>query len=103
MPAHFLWLVLIYPVLEEIVFRGLIQDYCNRKFKGSRCGVISYANFSTSIVFASAHLFHHSLLWSILAFFPSLLFGFARERYNNLTAPIVLHVFYNLGYYSLYR
>ena len=30
---------------------------------------------------------------------PSLLFGYFKDRYRSLTIPIILHVFYNAGYF----
>jgi membrane protease YdiL (CAAX protease family) len=59
------------------------------------------ANLITSAVFAIAHLYGHSPPWALATFFPSLVFGLFRDRYNSLSAPIALHVFYNAGYFSL--
>jgi membrane protease YdiL (CAAX protease family) len=35
---------------------------------------------------------------SVAVFLPSLIFGYFRDRYDQLHASIVLHVFYNAGY-----
>lgn len=101
-PIDFLLLVMIYPILEEIIFRGLIQDSLNTRFNSQKIGVLSYANGITSLLFVSLHLIYHPLLWAVLIIFPSLLFGYVKERYQTLLAPILLHVFYNMGYYLLY-
>jgi membrane protease YdiL (CAAX protease family) len=95
-PMVFLLPVVVYPVLEEIVFRGLVQDGIAR-FTRSRWGILTVANLAASVVFAASHLLHQSPLWATLVFFPSLIFGWFRERHDTLGTPILLHVWYNLG------
>jgi membrane protease YdiL (CAAX protease family) len=99
----FLTLVFIYPILEEMVFRGWLQGelYDWKKGKISWKN-ISIANVLCSIVFATAHLFHHSMLWAMMTFFPSLIFGYFRDRYKSIYPSIILHIFYNAGYYLLF-
>lgn len=101
-PIRFLLLVLVYPVLEEIVFRGLVLEWLGRHVK-VRWGVLSLANVITSVLFVVLHLIHQSLLWSALVFWPSLLFGYAKERYQTLWVPIILHCWFNLGFIWLFR
>jgi len=95
-------MVLVFPVLEEIVFRGLVQelahDYVSKKFLGP----ITIANLLTSTLFTALHFVNHSPLWAALVFFPSLVFGFFKERTRGLAAPIILHVFYNAGFLWLF-
>jgi membrane protease YdiL (CAAX protease family) len=101
-PWPFLIPVLVYPLLEEIVFRGLIQelvrDFISRRFWGP----LSIANLLTSLLFTGMHFITHPPLWAALVFFPSLVFGFFKDRTNRLLAPIILHVFYNAGYFWLF-
>ncbi len=101
-PIRFMLLVLVYPVLEELVFRGLVLEWLGRQVR-IRWGVLSLANVMTSLLFAALHLIHQSLLWSALVFWPSLLFGYAKERYQTLWAPIILHGWFNLGFIWLFR
>lgn len=98
-----LMVIVVFPVLEEIVFRGLIQDSLLKvsAFRASRWG-ISSANVFTSIVFAAFHLVHQPPLWAAAVFFPSLVFGWAKQRYDSLSAPIALHIFYNAGFVLLF-
>ncbi|HVK56820.1 MAG TPA: JDVT-CTERM system glutamic-type intramembrane protease [Burkholderiales bacterium] len=100
MPGSFLMLTLVFPVLEELAFRGFVQKalYDTRWGKKNWLG-FSAANLLTSMIFAFAHLARHSPMWSALAFFPSLIFGFFRDRYDRITPSILLHVFYNAGYF----
>lgn len=95
-PGLFLLGILVYPVLEEIVFRGLVQDAIRNRL-AQRLGPLSLANLITSVLFAAAHLLRQPLHWAALVIFPSLVFGFFRERHDTLGTPILLHAFYNLG------
>jgi membrane protease YdiL (CAAX protease family) len=101
-PLAYLLPVLLYPVLEEVVFRGLIQELVHDYLSARVLGPLSVANLVTSVLFACMHLFSQPPLWAALVFFPSLVFGFFKDRYRSLTAPILLHVFYNAGYLWLF-
>ena len=41
--------------------------------------------------------------YSVGVVLPGLVFGFFRDRYGNLYAPIALHIFYNSGLIWLFR
>ncbi len=99
-----LLLVIVYPILEEIVFRGALQGWLRRKSWGlrHRSGV-TIANILTSIVFAAFHLMRRPNIWSAGVILPGLVFGFFRDRYGNLYAPMALHIFYNSGLIWLSR
>lgn len=99
-----LFSVLIYPVLEEIVFRGGLQTYLfnlNKNYRRNVLGV-SAANIATSVVFVLVHFIYHDTIWSILIFFPSLVFGYFRDRFGRIIPSIILHSFYNLGFVILF-
>jgi membrane protease YdiL (CAAX protease family) len=98
-PDAYLRYGLIYPVLEEAVFRGLIQEHFHRMPWGKRpIWKASTANVVTSLIFAGGHLMFHSPLHAIWVFVPSLIFGHFRDRYGGIVPSICLHVFYNAGY-----
>lgn len=102
-PGRFIVLSLAYPIIEELAFRGFLQGYIYNTSWGMRTRRgISVANAFTSIIFAVAHLFRHTFLWASLTFFPSLVFGFFRDRYGRLLPPIILHIVYNAGYFWLF-
>ena len=101
-PAVFLLPVLVYPVLEEIVFRGFVQELVHKHVSDRFFGPLSIANLLTSLVFAGLHFVYHPPLWAALVFFPSLVFGFFKDRTHRLTAPIILHIFYNAGFLWLF-
>lgn len=99
-PASFLLLALVYPVAEEIIFRGALQEWLGDHLP-SALGPLSLANLGTSIVFAALHFIYHPPLWAASVFVPSLLFGYFKDRTGSLQAPILLHIFYNTGYFWL--
>ena len=101
-PRWFLSLVLAYPVLEEILFRGLLQELVRDYISTATFGPLTLANLLTSVLFAGAHFFYPAPAWAALVFFPSLIFGFFKERTATLTAPVILHVFYNAGFIWLF-
>jgi membrane protease YdiL (CAAX protease family) len=92
--------VLIYPVIEEIFFRGILQPWIAQRWKQTLFK-LSVANLITSSIFALLHLADHSALWALATFIPSLIFGYSLERYNRLLAPIILHGTYNGGYFLI--
>jgi membrane protease YdiL (CAAX protease family) len=101
-PLAYLLPVVVYPVLEEIVFRGLLQELVH-DYISPRCfGPLSVANLLTSLLFTAMHFFYHAPLWAALVFLPSLVFGFFKDRTGRLTAPILLHSFYNAGFLLLF-
>jgi membrane protease YdiL (CAAX protease family) len=101
-PWQFLLPVVVYPVAEEIVFRGLIQELSQEYLGNGGLGPLSIANLLTSCLFTGMHFLYHPPVWAALVFFPSLVFGFFKERTGALTAPIVLHAFYNAGFIWLF-
>lgn len=91
-------LVLLFPVLEELVFRGLIQGSLLRvPLLAKRPLLFSNANAITSLLFAALHLIHQPIAMAALIFIPSLVFGELRDRFGSTRPSIVMHVFYNLG------
>ncbi len=101
-PMVFLVPVLVYPVLEEIIFRGLLQELVRDYLSKAALGPLTVANLLTSVLFTALHFIYHPPLWAALVFFPSLVFGFFKERTAGLLAPIILHAFYNGGFIWLF-
>jgi membrane protease YdiL (CAAX protease family) len=90
------FLILFYPVVEELAFRGVIQEYIATKTKEYHSFFyLSVANIVTSLLFVAMHFVHHTPLWAMLVFVPSLIFGYFKEQYNNIAPSIFLHMFYN--------
>lgn len=99
----FLSSVVLYPVIEELAFRGFIQTWLSDKeiFRNTLVLQLTYANIVTSFLFASFHLFNQPLIWAALIFAPSLVFGYLRDRYDAVWPSIVIHAWYNLGFLLL--
>ncbi len=95
-------LVLFYPIVEELAFRGVIQEYIDKKIEQNLLFFhLSAANIITSIFFVLMHFIHHAPMLAILTFFPSLIFGYFKDQYKFIMPSIVLHMFYNFCYFSL--
>jgi membrane protease YdiL (CAAX protease family) len=96
--VQLLVLGLIFPLLEELAFRGLVQGYLLRipRLAMRQFGITS-ANGVTSLLFAAAHLFHQPLPVAGLIIFPSLVFGELRDRFDSTRPSIFMHGYYNLG------
>lgn len=101
-PMAFLYPALIYPVVEEMVFRGVVQEWLQQKKPGLAVGAISIANLITSLVFTGLHFINHPPLWAAAVFIPSLIFGYFKDRSGGLGSPIALHVLYNSGYFLIF-
>jgi len=90
------FLILFYPVVEELAFRGVIQEYIATKTKQyPSLFYLTVANVLTSVLFVLMHFVHHPPLWAMLVFIPSLIFGYFKEQYKNIVPSIFLHMIYN--------
>lgn len=101
--ADFPWLfgltgltvITIVPWTEEVLFRGLLQNWFKQIFQSTAIGI-----FFSSLVFA---FFHFSFLhgWTNIELLSSLfilscMLGFIYERQRSLWASMGLHAFFNL-------
>ncbi len=95
--------VLVYPILEELVFRGFLQEWLltRPQLKRSIAGLTG-ANLVTSVLFAALHLLSQTPVWAGLILFPSLVFGWLRDRYQSVLPGMLVHMFYNAGLLSLF-
>lgn len=93
---------LAYPVIEEIVFRGMLQEWLWRRTQGQRLiGPVTLANALAASAFALAHLVSHAPAHALGVLLPGLVFGFFRDRYHSILPGTLLHCFYNGGLYLL--
>jgi membrane protease YdiL (CAAX protease family) len=97
--------LVVAPVLEELAFRGAVQDACAialRRF-GSPDGVaVSGANVMTSIAFCACHLPHHSIGLACAILLPSLLLGRIREATGAFRPCILMHAWFNACFLALF-
>ena len=96
----FLTLCIVAPVLEELVFRGLIQGHLRQFDWGQRAVLgISAANFLTSLLFMLLHGLTRDGYSALLVFLPSIYLGLVRDRTRSIAMCILIHVLWNLGWY----
>ncbi len=96
----YLSLSLWQPALEELGFRGLLQGVLlEHQSYRSRIGPLTLANVVTSVAFGIAHLPSHPAWWVAGILLTSLLLGYARDRTGSLYPSIVLHGYFNAGYF----
>ena len=88
-----LMIVIVYPIIEEIVFRGMIQPKI-ASYQNFKLASLSAANLITSVCFAIMHLLVLMDLQALWVFFPSIIFGWLKDR-KGLLAPILCHIIYN--------
>ena len=98
--SQFMSLVVAQPILEELVFRGLLQGRLRRwqPMQAAWRG-FTVANGVSALLFACAHLVNHSAPWAAAVFVPALAFGFFRDRYASIWPGTVLHILYNGAYF----
>lgn len=101
-PLWYLKLTLLYPMLEELVFRGLVQSQIFSFVRKIELGPFTLANIGTSVVFCGFHFFSHAPLWAGLVIIPSLYFGYLKDKYHSLKQPILMHVVFNAGYFLIF-
>jgi uncharacterized protein len=94
--------VLVQPLLEELVFRGLLQGqalaWLQRGGRPMRLGPLTLANVLVTVAFVAMHLRAQPLAWALAVAVPSLVFGHLRERFGSAWPAVWLHAFYNAGF-----
>lgn len=102
-PLLFAAIVVCYPILEEAAFRGLVQGFLlGHGFDKELLPAISQANLFTSILFTAMHFFYHPWQWAAAVIVPSLVYGYFRDKYASIKPCIILHIYYNLGYFLFF-
>jgi uncharacterized protein len=91
-------LVLWQPLVEELLFRGIIQGQLLKLSWARATILLSVANLATSLLFVLAHLAFHSPAWAAAVWVPSLVFGYFRDRTGHILPSLVLHSAYNALY-----
>lgn len=98
MPAS---LIIWQPAIEEFLFRGVLQGtLLTTRFGPRKLAGLSTANLLTSAAFVLMHTVNHDLPWAIGVAFPSLIFGYFRDRSGSLWPPFLLHVLFNAAFFA---
>ncbi|NGX28529.1 MAG: hypothetical protein K940chlam1_00710 [Candidatus Anoxychlamydiales bacterium] len=86
-------IIIIAPILEEFLFRGVLQNFLKKYLKRS------YAILLTSVIFAFAHYSYAQKLANITIlgslFVLAVFLGFLYEKQKSLISPIFLHATFN--------
>ncbi|ODV11209.1 MAG: hypothetical protein ABT20_06305 [Rubrivivax sp. SCN 70-15] len=116
--------VLVQPVAEELVFRGVLQGQLLRlsapraglrparpprgaskvaeshllESAARRVGPVTLANLGTTVGFVALHFLAQPPLWALSVALPSLVFGHLRERFGSVLPAVVVHAIYNAGF-----
>jgi membrane protease YdiL (CAAX protease family) len=94
-PTHVLWLLVVTPVLEEIVFRAGLQEELLRQARlRVAMGAVS-ANLLTALAFGVAHMALSPGLLAGLTVLPALLIGAVYQRQRRVVPCIALHALFN--------
>ena len=108
--AWWLWIlasqVILIALPEEVFYRGWLQPRLRRVWPGGLkvLGVsVGPAIFVTSVLFALGHVVTIPAAFRLAVFFPSLLFGWLRDRTDHLAGPVAMHVLSNLAMLTVMR
>lgn len=82
-PSAWIGCIIVGPIMEEVVFRGLIYTRLRRGMPVAVAAVVA------SLFFAVGHL---HILWILDAFVMGMLCVLIYERYHSLTANIIFHM-----------
>lgn len=91
-------LVLVQPIAEELVFRGVLQGQVLRLGGARKAGPLTWANLATTAGFVSLHLVSQPPAWALSTVAPSLLLGHLRERFGSVLPALFVHAFFNAGF-----
>lgn len=95
-------LTVVQPLLEELVFRGILQGQALQltavRGQPRRLGPLSLANVLVTLGFVALHLPVQPLAWALAVAVPSLVFGHLRERYASVWPAVLTHAVYNAGF-----
>ena len=94
--------VLVQPLVEELVFRGVLQGAALQlttvNGQPRRLGPVTLANVLVTLVFVLVHLQAQPLAWALAVAVPSLVLGHLRERLASVWPAVLLHGIYNAGF-----
>ncbi len=94
--------VLFQPVLEELVFRGILQGQSlrltTRHGRALQLGPVTLANVLVTLGFVALHLRAQPLAWALAVAGPSLVLGHLRERFGSVWPAMLVHTLYNAGF-----
>ncbi len=82
----FLYVIIIAPITEELIFRGVMLAKLKEAIPFYGANLIQAATFG---------IYHWNIIQGIYAFGIGLLFGYITQRFRSLTAAVILHMAVN--------
>ena len=86
-PVTIIYTVIGAPVIEEVIFRGLCHSSLKRGVPMLAAMIISSWGFGIA---------HGTIIWALYATLLGFLLVWMREKYNSLTASLLVHLGFNL-------
>ncbi len=87
MIAMFIYSIIVAPVHEEFLIRGVTQNFAKKAFP------FWLANFVQAFIFGVLHM---NFIQGSYAFLVGLLIGYVMHKSKNICIPILFHFFFNL-------
>lgn len=85
------------PLLEEFIFRDIVQYNLQKYIKYTLFSYISLSNIITSVIFALSHYIAGSGVFvTILLIIPSIYLGLIYDKYGSIKYTVVAHSFFNI-------
>jgi membrane protease YdiL (CAAX protease family) len=92
-------LLVVSPVLEELTFRGLLQDLVLSRTKSLILTVVL-----VNIAFVLLHLnVNNSIVYLCPIFICGIIFSVIKIYYERIVYPVLLHVYYNLCFILYFK
>ena len=85
-------MVLIAPIYEELMFRGILWRAVSEQFEGTK-GVVM-ASIITSVVFSIVH-FQYEFYEMSIVFLLAMLLSYSRAKSGSVVLPIIIHILNN--------
>lgn len=85
-------MVLVAPIYEELMFRGILWRAVSEQFSGKKGMVM--ASIITSIVFSIIH-FQYEFYEMSIVFLLAMLLSYARAKSGSVVLPIIIHILNN--------
>jgi uncharacterized protein len=85
-------LLVISPIWEEVLFRGLLQDWLRARLQDIVVSILI-----VNLLFMFIHYtVNHEILYLLPIFICGVVFSIIKLHYSRIIYPILLHAYYNL-------
>jgi len=92
------WIIFLFPIIEEYVFRSQLQSSLKPINSSLLWGTLSNANLVTSLLFSITHSLLRGWEVGLAVFIPSIFLGWLYEREKSLLLNIFVHCVANSAF-----